>query len=141
MEDNAIMRTREQDYAVDIFARVEEFGQHHARGSKERRTYGSMAHKLPVLVRTAGLAQALAFVDARGDDAQRQLLKDLAATVDAKRYGNDVNSFLSDSRSLAFYEYMRLGQKVMAALLWYKRFAQSVLGVEPGEEDDGGGPS
>jgi hypothetical protein len=29
---------------------------------------------------------------------------------------------------------MHLSQQVMAALLWYKRFAQSVLGVEQGAE-------
>lgn len=136
MEAQEMLRTREQQYAVDIFGRVEAFGKQHPASSTARRKYGAMAHKLPVLVRTAGLAQALAFVDARGNDAQRQLLQDLARTVGY----NDAKSLLNASRETAFYEYMRLSQKVMAALLWYKRFAQSVLGVEPGEDDDDGGP-
>lgn len=137
-EQQAVMRTREQEYARDVFDRVGKFGEKHTKGSPERKKYGSMAHKLPVLVRTAGLAQALAFVWSRGDDAQEQLLKDLAATVG---YQGNLDDFLKQSRNLAFYEYMRLSQKVMAALLWYKRFAESVLEVRAGEDDDEGGGS
>lgn len=135
MENQEILRTRQQKYAADIFQRVEAFGNQHPMQSTARRKYGAMAHKLPVLVRTAGLAQALAFVATRGDTAQQQLLQDLAHTVD---YPDD-KTLLEASRTLPFYGYLRLSQKVMAALLWYKRFAQSVLGVEPGEEDEDGG--
>lgn len=137
-EQQAVMRTREQEYARDVFERVSKFGGKHAKGSSERKKYGSMAHKLPVLVRTAGLAQSLAFVCSRGSDAQEQLLKDLAGTVG---YQGKLDDFLEHSRNLAFYEYMRLSQKVMAALLWYKRFAESVLEVQAGEDDDEGGGS
>ncbi len=129
--DNTEMLTREQQYAVDVFARVEAFGKLHPKGSTACDKYGAMAHKLPVLVRTAGLAQALAFVDARGDESHKQLLADLAGTVGYA----DAHTFVAQSRTLAFPQYMRLGQKVMAALLWYKRFAQSVLKVEA--NDDG----
>ena len=137
MEQPTMLRTREQKYAADIFDRVAAFGAAHPAPSKERRKYGAMAHKLPVLVRTAGLAQALAFVDARGDAPHHQLLQDLAATVGYA----DAKALLDASRDVAFYEYMRLSQKVMAALLWYKRFAQSVLGVEPSDEPEDGGMS
>jgi len=125
-ENDKVMRTREQKYASDVFTRVTAFGERFPKGKQERNQYGSMAHKLPILVRTAGLAQALAFVAARGDMAHRQLLLDLAVTVGY----NDVERFLEQSRTLAFPQYMRLSQKVMAALLWYKRFAQSVLDVD-----------
>jgi hypothetical protein len=30
---------------------------------------------------------------------------------------------------------MRLTQRSLAALLWFKRYAQSVLDVKPGQED------
>lgn len=135
MANQETLRTRQQKYAADIFQRVEAFGNQHPMQSMARRKYGAMAHKLPVLVRTAGLAQALAFVATRGDTAQQRLLQDLAQTLD---YPDD-KALIDASRTLAFYEYLRLSQKVMAALLWYKRFAQSVLGVEPGEEDEDGG--
>jgi CRISPR-associated protein Cmr5 len=137
MTAEKLLRTREQKYAADIFERVERIDEEYKHKPAERRKYGAMAHKLPVLVRTAGLAQALAFVDARGDEPHHQLLQDLAVTVG---YG-DAKALLNASRDVAFYEYMRLSQKVMAALLWYKRFAQSVLGVEPSDEPEDGGMS
>lgn len=121
------MRTRNQEYAAQIFEQVKQVGE------DERKKYGSLAHRLPVLIRTAGLAQALAFVEARGGAAGRKLLRDIAAVV------NEVNEekLLARSRTAELPEYMLLTRNVLAALAWYKRFAQSVLGVEAGADREG----
>lgn len=116
------MQTRSQCYAAQIFVQVSRVGE------EERKKYGSLAHRLPVLIRSAGLAQALAFVRAKGGPAGERLLADLAAAVgqaDLERR----------SRCADLLEYMRLTRDVLAALVWYKRFAQSVLGVEPGADE------
>jgi len=112
------MQTRDQEYAVDAYKRVSKIKE------ADRTSYGSMAHKLPILIRRAGLAQALSFVESRGSEAQKQLLEDLGATV--RRGGNLANA----ARSAELADYMLLTKQVMDALLWYKRFAQSVLGVD-----------
>ncbi|GAC1637336.1 MAG: type III-B CRISPR module-associated protein Cmr5 [Ktedonobacteraceae bacterium] len=117
-----MMQTRDQKYAAKVYDKVSKVSK------EERDSYGSMAHKLPVLIRSAGLVQALAFVDARGKEAQKHLLRDLADTVDQK----DIQTLLARARQAPLSEYMRLTQQVIAALLWYKRFAQSVLGVDTG---------
>lgn len=124
------MRTRNQEYAVRIFRQVN-------RVRKEldedgRKKYGSLSHRLPLLIRTAGLAQALAFVEARGGAAGSRLLEDLAAAVEEEE-------LLSRSRTAELAEYMRLTRNVLAALAWYRRFAQSLLGVEAGADKEGGG--
>jgi len=118
------MQTQDQKYAAKVFEQVSNIP------AGDRKKYGSMAHKLPVLVRTAGLAQALAFVDSRSEEPQKRLLEHLAETVGA----GTKEELLNRSRTTPLEEYMRLTQEVVAALLWYKRFAQSVLGVEAGEE-------
>lgn len=123
------MQTRDQQYATAIYKQVSRVSKD--VGEAERKKYGSMADKLPVLIRTAGLAQALAFVDARSDDAQRKLLSHLAVTVG---YGSDTE-LLEASRTAQLGAYMHLTQKVLQALLWYKRYAQSVLDVDPSQED------
>lgn len=92
--------------------------------------YGGMAHKLPVLIRQAGLVQALAYVAARGKPGAKQLLEDLAQVLG---YKND-DALLRESRNANLLEYMHLTRKAAVSLTWYKRFAQSVLGVEPTEE-------
>jgi len=95
----------------------------------EYKKYGAMAHKLPLLIRTAGLVQALAFVEARGKEIQKRLLTDLKATIEP----NDPRTLLVHAQNADLSEYMRLTQQIMAALLWYKRFAQSILGVDVSE--------
>ncbi|MBI5811331.1 MAG: type III-B CRISPR module-associated protein Cmr5 [Deinococcota bacterium] len=116
--------TREQKRAQSAFGKV---SQHQSRDKTWRDQYGGMAHKLPVLVRQAGLAQALAFVESRGKEAHKVLLDDLAQTV-----GLSKADLLRQSREAALSEYLRLTREVLAAAQWYKRFSQSVLDVEAG---------
>lgn len=125
------MRTRNQEYAAQIFEQVTQVFE--GLGSEERNKYGSLTQRLPVLIRTAGLAQALAFADARGKKPGKRLLGDIAAVLRFK----DKDELLKRSREAELPEYMRLTRDVLAALAWYKRFAQSVLGVEAGADEEG----
>ena len=109
------INTRNQRYAEQIYNQVQSVS------ATQRAGYEGMAHKLPVLIRTAGLAQAFAFVCARGETEHRLLLDHLAEVVGA---GNALN-LLARSRSDELARYIRLTQEVLAALLWYKRFAQT----------------
>jgi CRISPR-associated protein Cmr5 len=123
------MRTREQEYAAKVYAQVKPLAD---LDKKQRKKYGGMAHKLPILIRTAGLAQALAFVEARGD--KEELQHKLLAHIAEVTIQTDSATLLKRSREDNLTAYMHLTQKVLDALLWYKRFAQSVLDVQPGEE-------
>jgi len=126
------MQTRKQIHADHVFRQMEEI-----KGKPEtyKKSYGSMAHKLPVLIRTAGLAQALEFVRSRGKDEHRKLLEHLEETVLPNRAQGE--SLLKRSREAKLGEYMRLTRDCLAALLWYKRFAESVLGVKAGDDQGG----
>lgn len=127
------MQTRDQKLAAAVYERVANVKEAPDKKDSYRTEYGSMAHKLPVLIRTAGLAQALAFVQARGNkDAHKKLLDDLAAVISAQ----NGETLATTSRTAPLPDYMRLTQHALAALLWFKRFAQSVLEVEPGEEGE-----
>lgn len=131
------MKTRSQQYAATIFAQVETIraaypDENAKRDKAKRQKYGSLAHTLPVLIRTAGLTQALAFAETRTDAIQKEtFLEHLALAVGLNR-----NQLLSRSREDDLSDYMRLTQQVLDALLWYKRFAQSVLKVDPSEDAD-----
>ncbi|MFZ1238847.1 MAG: type III-B CRISPR module-associated protein Cmr5 [Anaerolineae bacterium] len=123
------MPTREQTYAESAYNQIYEI---YASGEAYHKKYGSLAHKLPILVRQAGLAQALAFAATRKPSAQRKLLEHLAATV----LEGDVHTLLEQSRTLPLLPYMRLTDDVMLALTWYKRYVQSVLGVDATVENE-----
>lgn len=126
------MLTREQRYAMDTHKKVSNFYEKHQDNETERRRYGSMCHKLPILIHTSGLAQALTFVETRDKEAQQQMLDDLAATVGQ----TDGSELAQLARELPLNDYMLLTRQVLSALLWYKRFAQSILDVEADEGDE-----
>ena len=120
------MQTLEQKLAAQIYEQVSR----QRKGSVEANEYGGMAHRLPILVRQAGLVQALAYVQARGKPGAQRLLEDLARTL-----GFDSGEKLLDVvRKADLLVYMHLTRKALLALNWYKRFAQSVLDVDPTEE-------
>lgn len=125
------MQTRNQTIAADVFNRVK-----YLENNPKKKQYGSMAHKLPILIQTAGLVQGLSFVQAKSTSNSGRiletLLNDLAQTLEF----TDGNALVSASRNAELSKYMYLTKRCLAALLWYKRFAQSVLGVEAGESDE-----
>ncbi|NJL54901.1 type III-B CRISPR module-associated protein Cmr5 [bacterium] len=122
------MRTRDQDYAARAFQNVTDLQKTPLNVDIKR--YGSLAHRLPVLIRTAGLTQALAFMEARGGNEGKKLLEHLQKTLQSPE------ALLTQAYKAALPEYMHLTQLVLAALLWYKRFAQSVLDVDASDESD-----
>jgi CRISPR-associated protein Cmr5 len=119
------MQTREQRYASGVYALLSRVL---AKDPPYKNSYGDMAHKLPILIRTAGLTQALEFVNTRPESqpAPKDLLNDLSLVLGY----TDADSFRSASRSEPLAAYMRLTQETLHALLWFKRYAQSVLNVE-----------
>lgn len=115
------MQTREQVYATAVYALVGEVT------AEEKQKYGSMAHKLPALIRNAGLAQALAFVSTRTD--AEKLLDHLEQVVRTAGALAPDDRLLERSRKAELSEYMLLTQHVLAALLWFKRYVESVWDV------------
>ena len=127
------MHTLQQEYAKKVYKTVESFGQQYIKGTPERTQYGSMAHKFPVLVRQAGLIQGLAFVHTRGKEVHKVLLEDLAQVV----ADQSADEFVRQCQEADLTAYMWLTRQTLSALEWFKRFAQSVLEVDPGEEGGG----
>lgn len=127
-----MMQTRDQKYAAKIFKQITDEVKREAKPYQE--SYGSMAHKLPVLIRSAGLAQAIAFVESRGKDPHKKLLDHLAQTILENNSNRHTLSEQSRAAQLAAYAW--LTHEAVAALEWYKRFAQSVLDVDASEGDE-----
>ncbi len=128
------MRTRSQLYAVKVFEQIERDVKD--APADERTKYGSLALKLPALIRTAGLAQALAFAEARGEAAGKRLLDHIAAVVGENGGRCEL---LKRVREVELAEYMDLTRRILGALTWYGRFARTILGVELGADEEGVG--
>ncbi len=120
------MQSREQEMAAAVYAKVAAYRDDTQKDSEQRNKYGGTAQSLPVLVRTAGLVQALAFVHSRKGEPYHHFLTDLAAVLGAP----DAEALLADSRTANLAAYIYLTERTLLALKWFKRFAQSVLEVE-----------
>lgn len=125
--------TREQKRGLKAFDHAREIENW---DKTDRDDYGRYAHKLPVLIRTAGLAQAIAYTEAKC--AQRagvlELLDNLAEQANDNgmlEEGNGRQALSAASKSVNLSAYRMLTQEIQACLVWYKRFAVSVLKVEP----------
>ena len=118
------MQTLDQKYSDSAYKQVLSIKEE--KEEKEYKKYGAMAHKLPILIHTAGLAQALEFVHSRGEPIQQRLLEHLAVTIGQ----GDTKTLLQTVNSVPLSGYIRLTRQTLAALLWYKRFAQSILEVD-----------
>lgn len=129
--------TRDQKRAKTALKHVLKLKEDYKDDKDFYKDYGRMAHKLPILIRTAGLAQALAFVEARGKDGHKKLLDDLSSNV---KHGNILgindNLVVKSHSTEKLSEYMQLTNEVLACCLWYKRCAQSVLKIEAGDSND-----
>ena len=136
MTETQPVRTREQKYAATVYALVQNFD-HSIKDEKQRVRYASLCHSVAIMIRSAGLVQALAFACRKQDQGNQQFVRDLAQALG---YSGDNNQLklLEASYTASLMEYMYLTQDTLAVLLWFKRFAQSILKVEQGtqvEED------
>ncbi len=116
---------------------------------EEKGVYGGLCHKLPILIRTCGLCQALAFVDAKAEGkgpragAHRRLREDVTHVL-AQFAGvtvpvtNGNPGLLVAIADLPTAQYAHTTRILLQGLVFYKRFAVSVLKAEVddyGEED------
>lgn len=127
----------EQEFASKIYEQVSAYRKD-STDEKKYKQYGSIAYTLPILVRTAGLAQALAFVESKSkkQTPYAHLLDHLAEVVINDKDGTKL---AEKSRDAGLQEYMYLTRRTMLALKWYKRFAESELGITSTDQPEVGG--
>ncbi|GGJ78774.1 type III-B CRISPR module-associated protein Cmr5 [Deinococcus aquiradiocola] len=125
---------RDQQRAQSAYRQVS------ALPNDKHKKYGVLALNLPFLIRSSGLAQALAFTDQKARAYDVPLLDHLAATVGEAtgRPSLRREQLLAESRTDSDpASYLMLTREALLAATWFKRLASSILKVEPGEEVEG----
>ncbi len=123
------MKTRAQE-DMELAARlVQEVAEKEDRETQQ--IYGGLCHSFPVMVRTCGLCQALAFSRAKAGDgkdarekAHRLLLQHVQQVL---ALNGDV---LPAVREASASEYMLHTRRILSAWVYFKRFAESILEVK-----------
>ena len=129
-EQTEPFQRRDQRFAIAAHERVTNVASRYENEPIKRNRYGAIAHSLPLLIHTNGLAQAISFVAAMTSKPDMRIyqdfLDDLAQTVGETTGERLQNLALTSDLG----NYLRLTRDVLDALLWYKRFAQSILHVD-----------
>lgn len=120
------IRTIEQGRAKFAYDSVNEVVQN-ANADKKKK-YKSGAKKLPVLIKTNGLAQALAFINNR-DDGNVELYNTIRDWLSQKQLieldiNTDLVAIVIDKPS---NEYRRITTETLALLNWVRRFVDGLM--------------
>jgi CRISPR-associated protein Cmr5 len=131
--------TLEQQRAAQAYRHVQGIaGDYPGKENKKRKEYASMAQKLPVLIRSAGLCQALHFLKSRGKDPERAVLGKLLDHLAEQLKRTDASigdgaSLCDQVREADLPRYLWLTREALASAEWYARLSQSELGVAKGD--------
>lgn len=137
------MKTQSQDDMETAARLVQDVASKESDGTKK--IFGRLCHSFPIMVRTCGLCQALAFSDDKRTvpqgktatdrhKAHKLLLKHVAELVGAV----DENALLIRVRNDDLAAYMLDTRRVLSAWIYWKRFAVSILKVESARDKDNG---
>lgn len=103
----------------------------------DKKAYGALAHKLPILILQNGLAQATGFLLAKARNEHTDLLEDLAQVLrDTGETGCATrDAFHQTILSADTTQTMHLTRRALEASGWIKRYVQGVLKVDATGED------
>ena len=130
--------TRQQRFMSRALADVAALDEDARARPAAKRIYGGLCHTTPVLVRTNGLCQTIAFIEEKAAStnphrkrAYQTLRRHIAGTL-----GVAEDRLLPTIRDAPLGDYVRYTRTLLEAWVYYKRFAVSILDVQPGEGDD-----
>ncbi len=136
MPETAVVRTREQQRAEKAFQRIRA-----ASNEPWAREYGRLCLRLPALIQQCGLCQALTFYEAKGAADVRgqsrnpefhRLLEDLA---EVSGLAPNRAVLLDEVRKADLVRYQWMTRELLRCAVWFKRYAEAYLKVQPGEEE------
>jgi|YNPBryunderm2012_1023409.scaffolds.fasta_scaffold17164_2 CRISPR-associated protein Cmr5 len=119
---------RDMKLALDLVAEVEQRYKN-SQPDKTKGRYQALCQEFPVMVRTMGLCQTLAFCEAKkGSEEGLAEAHGLLLDHVGKILGTD--ALLSMVQNASVVEYMHQTRRVLDAWTYFKRFSKSVLSVD-----------
>lgn len=104
-----------------------------------QRVYGGLCHNIPILLRASGLCQTVAFLAEKGKEGDKssrsaayaRISGHLAEILDLDPATLQPAIYSADLPTTIWYT-----RRLLAAWIYYKRFAVSILDIEAGADDD-----
>ncbi len=122
-----MMPTRTQERLMQAHRDVLAVSTDSTLDETQRTRYGGLCHKVPVMIRTCGLCQTVAFMESKKakEKSHERMLEHIAAIL-----GADASGLATAVAKMPTVEYMHKTRLLLEALVYYKRFAVSILKAE-----------
>ena len=142
------MQTQQQKNARLAYKHVNEVLQQHRKKELDKKDYARAVYRFPILVRINGLQQTIGFYAGKASDegtgqGEQLFLDHLAAALGQKTGtgetlpGKDLPEHIF---GWELEEYLLITRRCLEVAIWYRRFVESVLKVDPtgmeGEDQD-----
>ncbi len=118
------IRTLENNRAKFAFDMVQNVKK---RVPDKKDEYVSWSKKIPVLIKTNGLGQTLAFMKSRAKDETNLMLKQIKDWLVLKNELNEKDDLVKKITEIDSSTYRRWTREVIALFNWVRRFAEGYL--------------
>jgi CRISPR type III-B/RAMP module-associated protein Cmr5 len=133
------MQTRQQRDALQALEDVREVLE---KGDEFKKSYATAVHRFPFLIRQNGLQQTLAFyagkAKAKEENNQKAeataeglFLDQILTTLSLRDTGSTPVNILKKLAQADLQSYMLHTRRCLEMALWYRRFVESVLKIDP----------
>lgn len=118
------LRGIEQGRAMHAFNAVSDIANEPSISDGNKKKYKSGAKKLPVLIKTNGLGQTLAFIEKR--DGYSELFDQIEEWLKKKQLIT-TNQMVSEVIGFDSDKYRQVATETIALLIWMRRFVDSMI--------------
>jgi len=120
-------QTRSQRLAQLVYTQVAPI-QH--REEKFRKEYGRLCNRFPVLVLENGLAQTVGFLTGKAGRDPEKAEKIFLDHLKNVLFDHATDNMLSTVLNAELAMYQHYTRQALAAAVWYKRYAEGLLGID-----------
>lgn len=118
--------TRQQQWSLKAFEKVSAVAKSQNEGRKAK--YKTFSLKMPSLIQTSGLIQALVFIESRGGDDGKAFCDDLAKVYSSAGGESLSHKTLREkAQTEPLQGYLALTDDMIHVAIWFRRFAQIEL--------------
>jgi len=138
---------RQHNIAKSAFDCVDTRDKQYGQDKANKKSYGALAHKLPMLIMQNGMAQATGFLWAKGSNEHLKLMDDLAQVIRAGAYdfphpstndlgenGKALHRHILESNIQQLTHLTRIALDASGAL---RRYVQGVMHIDATGEEQG----
>lgn len=121
------MPTRAQAQLMQAHRDVVAVSEAEGLNEVQKARYGNLCHKVPVMIRTCGLCQTIAFMESKKskEPSHARMLQHIAGLLDIQ-----ADRLATAVAQMPTVQYMHKTRLLLEALVYYKRFAVSILKAE-----------